>query len=634
MFSINPPSAGICDAAGGSAFDTIYFTATGTTGNTYSWAPAGSLSCTSCPNPRAYPGSNTVYTITVTGTNSCTATYYDSVTVGSITAKIFGKDSICSGDSDVLTVAGGANNVGSTTTYAWSTGQTTTQITVRPVASVTYSCYVVSGSTPCTSTAVFPVVVFPKPRFTLTGADSICYPGSTIISATSLGGNFQYSWAGPFGINYGTSDTISPNVTTTYTLHVTDFGCHLDSMITVKVTQRPIITFSGASNLCQGSSTIICASGGSQYHWSTGSTSSCINVQPFASITYTVGVRKSACLVDTTFSLTVDSIPVVKFTGDTSICTGDSTIIYVKGGYGYSFLWNTGSTADSIAGAYTAGETFYVTVTKGSCSKDSSRVSIKVYPHPHPSVFPIDTTVCQYDSVQLTAAGGNYYTWLPKNSGLNHYLAYGDTDRDNVAPKTAGTTKYTVNICTWGCCIDTSIYVNVTPGVLDYSVCCSQTVAGGTPVNLTASYASGPFSVEYWTPTAGLSCSNCNNPTATVYNNTTYTATFLDQITGCTVSDSVTIDIFNCNVFIPDVFSPGETTNNKLYVRSLCMQSMNFAVYDRFGNKIFQTADQDKGWDGTYNGKPMNIGTYVWYLQGLEYDGTRIEKSGNVVLIR
>ena len=79
-------------------------------------------------------------------------------------------------------------------------------------------------------------------------------------------------------------------------------------------------------------------------------------------------------------------MPSVKFKGDTSVCVGDSTIIYAldnKGfpGYGYNYLWSTGSTADSIVvkGITPGLYTYYLTVTKGGCSKDSSEIKVRVH---------------------------------------------------------------------------------------------------------------------------------------------------------------------------------------------------------------------------------------------------------------
>lgn len=633
--TINPPYAGICDTAGGSAFDTVYFTTTGNAGNIYKWAPGASLSCTNCPNPKATPTITTVYTVTVTGTSGCIATYYDTVTVGYITCHITGKDSICMGSIDTLTASGGSQNPPGTT-YVWSNFKTTSSISVSPTVPTTYSCTITSGSGGCTSSAFFRVYPYPVPVYALSfnPADSICAGQSVTITASPGGGIYQYYWYGPFGgqdtINYWNVD---PTTSTTYTLVARNKGCYFDSLIHIKVNNPPVVRFSGATNLCQGSTTTICATGGTQYHWSTGQSTSCVNVKPWADITYTVQVRNGACFKDTTFTIMVDTMPNVKFKGDTSICTGDSTTIYASGGYTY--LWTTGSTADSIANGYPLGGlyTYYVTVTKGACSKDSSKIVVKVYPHPKPKIYPLDTTVCEYDSVTLTATGGDYYIWSPKPSSLNHYKGYGDTDRNKAAPPI--TTTYDVKVCTWGCCRDTNhAVIHIIPGP-NGKVCCDTTVGSGTPVQLTTTLGSGPYIVQGWYPTYGLSCSNCADPVATVNVTTTYVVTLQDLLTLCTAKDSVTIDIFNCNIFVPTAFSPnGDGNNDYLYVRSLCLKALDFAIFDRWGNKVFETRNQNTPWDGTYNGKPMNMGTYMWYLNGLYEDGTNITKSGNVTLVR
>jgi hypothetical protein len=133
----------------------------------------------------------------------------------------------------------------------------------------------------------------------------------------------------------------------------------------------PVVYLSGATNLCQGSTTTICATGGTTYHWSTGATSSCINVRPPASITYTVEVSNLPCFKDTTFTIIVDTMPNVRITGD-SVCSGDSTILHAYGGYAY--FWSTGATNDSILGKLDS--TYYVTVAKGACSKDSTKIKV------------------------------------------------------------------------------------------------------------------------------------------------------------------------------------------------------------------------------------------------------------------
>ena len=71
-----------------------------------------------------------------------------------------------------------------------------------------------------------------------------------------------------------------------------------------------------------------------------------------------------------------------------------------------------------------------------------------------------------------------------------------------------------------------------------------------------------------------------------------------------------------------------------LYVRGDCIKTLSFEIFDRWGNKIFETDDKYTGWDGEYKDKAMNTGTYVYYMTATNYDGSTINKKGNVELVR
>jgi len=89
------------------------------------------------------------------------------------------------------------------------------------------------------------------------------------------------------------------------------------------------------------------------------------------------------------------------------------------------------------------------------------------------------------------------------------------------------------------------------------------------------------------------------------------------------------------SVFIPDVFSPNnDGRNDILYVRGNCIATMDFVIFDRWGNKVFESKNISYGWDGTYKGKVMNTATFVYYLNATLFDGTVVQKKGNVTLVR
>jgi gliding motility-associated-like protein len=129
----------------------------------------------------------------------------------------------------------------------------------------------------------------------------------------------------------------------------------------------------------------------------------------------------------------------------------------------------------------------------------------------------------------------------------------------------------------------------------------------------------------------------------------TYNTTVLDSNNGlgpvigrwiaCSSSPEGVIEVQpkeDCNsLFIPDAFSPNNDGQNDIfYVRGNCIATMDISIYDRWGNKVFESRNQATGWDGTYNGKPMNTGTYMYSLKGTQFDGTLLDKRGSITLVR
>jgi gliding motility-associated-like protein len=86
---------------------------------------------------------------------------------------------------------------------------------------------------------------------------------------------------------------------------------------------------------------------------------------------------------------------------------------------------------------------------------------------------------------------------------------------------------------------------------------------------------------------------------------------------------------------VPTGFSPnGDGSNDILYVRGYSIQTLDFKVFNRWGEMVFETQDQSVGWDGTYKGKPQEMDAFAFTLQVVFYDGTTFKKQGNVTLLR
>jgi gliding motility-associated-like protein len=139
-----------------------------------------------------------------------------------------------------------------------------------------------------------------------------------------------------------------------------------------------------------------------------------------------------------------------------------------------------------------------------------------------------------------------------------------------------------------------------------------------------------------WLPATGLSCTNCANPVATPLFTTTYTVTGTDAA-GCTNTDTVTVivDVQCGDVFVPNVFSPNlDGLNDKLFVFGNCIIEMQFDIYDRWGNRVFTSINQNEGWDGMWKGNMLNNGVYAWQLNAVLITGETKKLSGEVQLLQ
>ena len=144
-----------------------------------------------------------------------------------------------------------------------------------------------------------------------------------------------------------------------------------------------------------------------------------------------------------------------------------------------------------------------------------------------------------------------------------------------------------------------------------------------------------------WQPAAGLANPNSVQTFASPNVTSTYTLRVVnDSAVALSCPDSVstdTVTVFVCNqsLFVPNAFSPNNDGYNDVFLaHGNNIQTFYMAIYDRWGNKVFESNNINDGWDGKYNGQPENTGTYVYYIKGTYDDGTDFEKKGNVALVR
>lgn len=252
-------------------------------------------------------------------------------------------------------------------------------------------------------------------------------------------------------------------------------------------------------------------------------------------------------------------------------------------------------------------------------------VNVIVIPPVNPMLEASDVTICEGDSIQLNASGGVQYIWEPP-------IGLSDPFIGNPVAFPTQDVSYVINIANPPCFEDSiglSITVNPLPFV---EAGPDATINIGETIQLNGM---GDLIFE-WMPGASLSDSTIADPIAMPLQTTVYTfTTETDQ--GCKAEDDLTITVTNIfEVILPNAFTPnGDGLNDFIGLRARGIEDLEqFAIFNRWGQKVFETNDINDQWDGTFKGKPQELGVYVFYVQARKFLGGEFFLKGNITLIR
>ncbi len=503
--SINPATHALCFG------QSVTLTASG--GGTYNWSNG-----TSANSITVSPASTTLYSVTVTGTNGCTASATSTVTVNPLPVAAVSPPltEICFGESVALTASGGGS-------YSWSNGGSGNTITVSPSINTQYSVTVIS-SFGCTASAASTVIVNPLPLpyidpFTA----SVC--GGESITLTAYGGVF-YDWS-TFDVDQ--SIVVTPFMSETYTVTVTDAnGCSATTSKYVAYADAPFVFISPSETfLCPGESVILTANGAQDYVWSSGENGPSIVDYPVESTTYSVtGTDANGCTAEASETIEVSELTNATISPNNPIiCSAQNVTLTASGGVFYQ--WNTGAFGESLTAFIFATTTYTVTVYDAQNCTVSLSETVTVENPPTATISPATATVCNGQSVTLTASGGVSYVW---NTGAT-------TADITVTP--ASPTTYTVIVTSAaGCTATASRTVNISGSISASVTPAAPTICPGNSVTLTASGGN----TYVWSTGANTAAINVSPPATT-----TYTVT-VTNTAGCTVAVSATVTVNNIPV--------------------------------------------------------------------------------------
>ncbi len=359
---------------------------------TYLWS-TGAIT----PSIEIAPTETTTYT--VTGVHLDTSITQDQITITVNENPIAnaGDDiETCLGTEVTLTASGGSS-------YLWSTGETLASINVNPNTTTTYTVEVFENN--CSSVDEVTVTVNQIPNVDA-GEDQTIFVGET-ATLTAVGAD-SYIWS--TGETTQTI-TVNPILDTSYSVTGITNNCENIDSVTVFLVDDSVNANAGAdTEICQGESTILTATGGTTYLWSTGETTASIEVSPTEITTYTVTVYSASGtnFEDDSVIVTVNELPETNAGNDVSIIEGDSTTLTATGANTY--LWSTGETTANITVSPTSTTTYTLTGFSNGC-EFIDEVIVSVETENVNANAGADVSICNGESATLTATGGASYLW-------------------------------------------------------------------------------------------------------------------------------------------------------------------------------------------------------------------------------
>ncbi|MEI7596618.1 MAG: gliding motility-associated C-terminal domain-containing protein [Bacteroidota bacterium] len=464
-------------------------------------------------------------------------------------ASISGPLSICPNSTASYQVPNNSNY-----TYTWSingsgtiNGSTNTnQISVLwgTSGSGTISVSITDSQGGCSSDSTITVVIANNLSISITpNAPSICNGSQVALTAS---GATQYSWTPNTGLT-GTGSNVlaSPSTTTIYTVNGTDAsGCSGSANVTVTVNNNPTIQVNPASStICLNSTVSLTASGASTYTWSpstslSSGTGSTVISTPIANTSYTIiGTDANGCTAQTTANVTIAQNVTLNITPSSpTICQGSSTNLTVSGADTYNWSPSAGlnqTTGTTVVASPLQTTTYYVVGTNGNGCSGNGQVVVTVGTSLNILVTPNNQTICNGNSVNLTASGANNYSWTP-STGLSAISGA------SVTATPSDTTIYTVSgTDNTGCTGTTEVIINVNPIPSVSIISPDQSICSGSNIPITAQGATS----YSWSPSTYLNQTSGSTVSANPSLNIVYTVT--GTLNGCSASDNISINVGN-----------------------------------------------------------------------------------------
>lgn len=310
---------------------------------------------------------------------------------------------------------------------------------------------------------------------------------------------------------------------------------------------------------------------------------------------------------------------------------GNVSAVVSGGQPGYTLQWNNGQTGNALQNL--APGIYELTLTDGNNCMTFAQAEVEA----------ANAAIVSVETADLDCFGDTdgVITVLTSESNLLYSLDGINFQSGNVFNNLqAG--SYSLYVQNADGCVNTYPVALIEPQELLVSLPEDMTVHLGDSIQIQPATNGVGNLVYQWLPLEGLSCANCLVPVAGPWVSTLYSLTVTDE-NGCRATDDIFILVEKVpRVYVPNAFSPNaDGINDVFYINAgtEALEIKSFRVFDRWGNLVFEGEnlkpnDPNYGWDGSFNGRPMNNAVFVYYAEIAFVDGSSEVVKGEVALLR
>lgn len=485
-------------------------------------------------------------------------------------------------------------------TFSWSNGSvvgTSNPQPVTPTVTTTYTA-TITDSHGCTiNSAPVTVTVNPVPSVSVTPTSTTVCAGTPVVLTAS--GATSYTWTPGTALTTA-SVTVSPTVTTTYTVTGASLGCSGTNTVTVSAIPVPTVMVSSTSpSICAGGNATLTVSGADTYSWMPGAqTSTMIVVSPTVTTTYSATGTSTAagCSSTSTISLAVLNVPSLTVTPASPTVCANSTVTLTGSG-ATTYTWSTGSTTNTAVVTPSTSTTYTLSGTN-TCGTTTTTAMVSTVTTPTVTASATSTLLCAGSTATITAGGATTYSW---SSGAS---------TSTIAVTPGASTGYTVtgtNACGSATAV-ASISVAPIPNV--------------TAVSTRTSICSGDFAVlngngaatYTWMPGGAHTTSITITPTVT----STYTLTGKSSA-GCVSTATVSQLVLPCtgineagNVAGIDIYPNPNVGSVNINIPAELVGYSSIQVFDAIGKLVIKENLTD---ESTHlNTSRLEEGLYIYKI--------------------